>query len=186
MCLQSIVEGGFKGKNYIQLRKEIIETYGLEQIKTFNTLERNGMLINRDAQAKGKPIFNWGNLRASMKLINTEYNKERPDSSCYAYTGYKPISVRLVEMALGGEWRGIAGDEQLKRIPGSRLIQDPPKDRDTNKRRVVMVYMIGGLAYSEISAMRMTAVLWDIELIICTTSIVNYKKLITAIAEPVY
>lgn len=144
------------------------------------------MLINRDAQAKGKPIFNWGNLRNPLKLINTEYNRESPDPIYAAYAGYKPISVKLVEMAVNGEWRGLGGDEVLRRIPGSRLIQDPPKERDLAKKRVVMLYMIGGLAYSEISALRKAADAWNIELVICTTSIIDYKRLIGAVCEPVY
>ena len=182
-CIQSIVEGGLKAKNYNQLKKEVIETYGLGQIKTFDTLEKNAFLYNRDTYSKQK--YAWSNLRKNLKLINEGVRTNDPDDTSYAYCGYNPVSVKLVEMAIKDEWH--QKKDLIDMIPGKLWVNKDQKVKlNTNKKKVVMLFMIGGLAYSEISALRLLGKQHNVELVICTTNMINYKNLINSVSEKIY
>jgi hypothetical protein len=50
-------------------------------------------------------------------------------------------------------------------------------------RPVVVVYVIGGLTYAEISCLRQIAKVRGIELLICVTKVINYRDMIDCFTE---
>eukprot|EP00331_Platyophrya_macrostoma_P017413 CAMPEP_0176471256 /NCGR_PEP_ID=MMETSP0127-20121128/41028_1 /TAXON_ID=938130 /ORGANISM="Platyophrya macrostoma, Strain WH" /LENGTH=249 /DNA_ID=CAMNT_0017865877 /DNA_START=329 /DNA_END=1075 /DNA_ORIENTATION=+ len=104
LCLQSQIENGLRIPILDSFKREILHVYGL----TLNNLEKIG-LLKREA---GKST--WKNLDKQLKLINTEVNVSVPNDAAYAYDGYCPILVRLVEkLFLKGGWKTIQDALQL-------------------------------------------------------------------------
>ena len=52
-----------------------------------------------------------------------------------------------------------------------------------DRKRVVAVYMVGGLTYSEVSALRILEAIYKVELVVCTTNIVSYKEVLECLIE---
>jgi hypothetical protein len=96
LCLLSLCTGGLKEKQHAFFIKEIIQTYGFEYIFTLNHLNKLGFL-RKQGEAK---LGNWfNNIRRPMRLLVLDVNEKEPDDIAYTYSGYAPLSCRLVEYA---------------------------------------------------------------------------------------
>jgi hypothetical protein len=95
---------------------------------TFQNLAKLGLLQN-----VGSTKSNFSQISRNLKLINDyESSVERVDTS-YAYAGYAPISLRLLEMAanssvfgdtktkstVGLSWKGL--EDTVKLLPGETV-----------------------------------------------------------------
>lgn len=169
-----MAEGGFKGKHYDLLKKEMIETYGFEQLNTFNHLGQAGILYNKDTK-KIKSAYN--TFKKTQKLFNTDYEKEDPNRKSFPYGAYTPITVRILEQAFREAWRTGGLVDQL---PGHTEISGDARNAAEVKstKKVVVLYMIGGITYAEISCLRHLAKQRNIELLIASTNIINYKRML--------
>jgi hypothetical protein len=174
LCIYSMAEGGFKAKHYEILKKEIIETYGFEQLNIFNHLSQAGILYNRDTK-KIKSAYSM--FKKSQKLFNAEYEKEEPGRKSFPYGPYTPLTVRVIEQAFRETWKSGGLVDQL---PGHTEISGDARNAAEVKstRKVVVLYMIGGITYAEISCMRHVAKQRNIELLIASTNIINYKRIL--------
>lgn len=174
LCIFSLAEGGFKAKHYEILKKEMVETYGFEQIKTFNLLNQAGILYNKDVK-KMKSAYNF--FKKSQKLFNAEYEKEDPKRTSFPYGAYTPITIRIMEQAFREAWKTGGLVDQL---PGHTEISGDPKNAGEVKstKKVVVLYMIGGITYAEISCLRYLAKQRNIELLIASTNIINYRRML--------
>ena len=65
-----------------------------------------------------------------MILINEKVDVYNPNDISYAYSGYIPICIRLIEKAINDGWNNIK--ETLKKIPGET---DFPKDENEMIRK---------------------------------------------------
>lgn len=174
LCIYSMAEGGFKAKHYEILKKEIIETYGFEQLNVFNHLSQANILYNRDTR-KLKSAYNF--FKKPQKLFNADYEKEEPNRKSFPYGPYTPLTVRVVEQAFRETWRTGGLVDQL---PGYTEISGDARNAAEVKstKKVVVLYMVGGITYAEISCMRYLAKQRNIELLIASTNIVNYKRML--------
>jgi hypothetical protein len=114
MCLQSLCNGGIKTKQFDNLRRELLQTYGFELLFTLNTLERLGMLRRKETSwvDTASP---WDAIRKAMRLIKEDVDVMNPDDIAYVTSGYAPLSCRLVEAAMRpGGW----SSEAVKLVPG--------------------------------------------------------------------
>lgn len=94
LCLLSLCSGGLKEKVHAFFVREIVQTYGFEYIFTLNNLGKLGF-FRKQGEAK---LGNWfGNVRRPMKLLVLDVNEKEPDDIAYTYSGYAPLSCRLVE-----------------------------------------------------------------------------------------
>lgn len=132
LCLYSLVNSGLKPKQFEFFKREILETYGFEHIQTLENLRRLGMLTK---QVTTKNTY--GLVRRSLSLIVDEVNEHAPNDISYVYSGYAPLSVRLVQCVVqrgkdnkqpggpGGKGSSIAGgngwkgfEDVLRMLPG--------------------------------------------------------------------
>ncbi len=109
LCLYCTVHGGIPKKYWDTLRRDLVNTYGHEQLITLRALAKAGLLHRREGKAKtafaaAKPAF---------KLLMQEgetVDEEDPKDIHFTYAGYAPLSVRLVQQALSpGGWAGGGG-----------------------------------------------------------------------------
>ncbi|EAR90155.2 Sec1 family protein (macronuclear) [Tetrahymena thermophila SB210] len=174
-CLMCQVQNGLKEKVFDQLRKLIIQQYGIEHLATLNRLEQLGFLKKyQNKQAKE----DWNNLVAKLQLINEQVDETDPNDISYVYIAYAPISVRLVQQTFKkGQWREI--ERELKTLGNYFMPKDvnPKAGLKTNQKKLVVVYFIGGVSYGEVAALRLLGKLHYKEIVICTTNIINSKSI---------
>ncbi|ELR21297.1 vacuolar protein sorting 33 [Acanthamoeba castellanii str. Neff] len=99
LCLLSYTTGGIKPKQYDSFRREFLQTYGYNHIGTLSNLEQLGLIKKYD----GSPPF--ASIKKTMRLIVTDVDEKDPKDIAYVYSGYAPLSVRLIEAAVKGEWQ---------------------------------------------------------------------------------
>merc|ERR1740130_1794636 len=66
-----------------------------------------------------KSLYRWASVRSKFKLIVDGVKTEAPDDIAYVTSGYAPLSARVVQMAMDGEWKRNA--ELLRLLPGPQL-----------------------------------------------------------------
>ncbi|KAL8837035.1 MAG: hypothetical protein Q9176_005904 [Flavoplaca citrina] len=108
LCLESTISGGLRPKDLDHFKRHILHAYGYQHLLTLHNLEKMGLLVARSAAnpfyipvggggASESNITNYNTLRKSLRLIVDEVNEQDPNDIAYVYSGYAPLSVRLVQ-----------------------------------------------------------------------------------------
>ncbi|CAK7325419.1 unnamed protein product [Dovyalis caffra] len=189
LILFSITNSGLPKKNFDHLRRELLHSYGFEHIAMLTNLEKAGLLKKQESKS------NWPTIKRALQLVVEDTDTANPTDIAYVFSGYAPLSIRLVQHAVRSGWRPM--EEILKLLPGPHSemkrggFSSSPSistlngasaavDRVADGRRsLVLVVFIGGVTFAEISALRFLsaqeAMAYD--LIIGTTKIVNGNTL---------
>ncbi|KAJ3089684.1 hypothetical protein HK102_005762 [Quaeritorhiza haematococci] len=196
LCLYSLVNGGIKPKSYDFFRREIVQTYGFEHILTLQNLARVGLL--RKQESTRNP---YTSIRRAFRLIVDDVNEHQPNDVSYVYSGYAPITVRLVQVAttksvdglsgggaMAGSATGVVGwkgwEEPTRLLPGPTFeeLQKTTDNtiaprRDRSQTRTTLVLFLGGCTFTEISAIKFLSQMEEgREYVILTTQILNVLK----------
>ncbi|SPN96947.1 related to VPS33 - vacuolar sorting protein [Cephalotrichum gorgonifer] len=111
LCIYSCISGGIQQKEYDQFRRLILEGYGYQHILTLHKLAKLQLLLPRSsplagmipgtgsADAAGSKT-NYSYLRQQLRLIVDEVKEDDPNDIAYVYSGYAPLSIRLVQSVL--------------------------------------------------------------------------------------
>lgn len=111
LCLESCISGGIKPRELEAFKKMILQAYGYQHILTLDALEKLQLLLSRSspmasmipmtgAPANTGTKTNYTYLRKALRLIVDEVNEHDPNDIAYVYSGYAPLSVRLVQCIL--------------------------------------------------------------------------------------
>lgn len=198
LCLESCIAGGIKSRELENFKKMILQAYGYQHILTLNALEKLQLLLPRGspmatmipmagAGANIGTKTNYTYLRKSLRLIVDEVNEHDPNDIAYVYSGYAPLSVRLVQCVIqknymhsitsrggannavvtgGPSWRGF--DEAIKHVRGATVDETQQgqgvkavKARalltGSGERKTVFIVFLGGITFTEIAALRFIA-----------------------------
>ncbi|PSC67512.1 vacuolar -sorting-associated 33-like protein [Micractinium conductrix] len=173
LLLYCAVHGGVPKRYYDNLRRDLLNTYGHQHVLTLSALAKAGLLARREGRRSAFPA-----AKQQLRLLLQEgevIDEASPQDIHFAYAGYAPLSVRLVQQALSPQgWAGI--ESLLQQLPGQQLEvvqgsdeQGRPTERRqgsgraaaeaaeaaaSGRRRKVMVVFIGGATYAEVSALR--------------------------------
>ncbi|KAL7412422.1 vacuolar protein sorting 33A [Mrakia frigida] len=93
LILLSVVAGGLKQKTYDSVRREFLQTYGYHHLPLLLSLSRLS-LFNKPPTPSAT-IF--PSLRKPLRLIVDDVDESAPNDISYVYSGYAPVSVRLVQ-----------------------------------------------------------------------------------------
>ncbi|KAJ1655506.1 Vacuolar protein-sorting-associated protein 33 [Dispira simplex] len=93
LCLQSLVNNGLKSKMYDYWRREIVQTYGYQHLITLERLARLQLLVPNPNNARG----HYNTLKKSLHLLVEDVDEVNPDDIAFVYSGFAPLSVRLVQ-----------------------------------------------------------------------------------------
>ncbi|MQM08618.1 hypothetical protein Taro_041474 [Colocasia esculenta] len=190
LVLFSITNGGLVKKHFDYLRRELLHSYGFEHMFTLNNLEKAGLF--KKQEAKG----NWPNINRALKLLVDENDPSNPSDISYIFSGYAPLSIRLVQHAIRSGWHPI--EEILKLLPGphlelkrggysnvssldtARSIPASLERTMDGHRTLVLVVFIGGVTLGEISALRFLSSQEGMgyDFIVGTTKVVNGDTLL--------
>ncbi|XP_030547030.1 vacuolar protein-sorting-associated protein 33 homolog [Rhodamnia argentea] len=187
LILLSITNGGLPKKHFDYLRRELLHSYGFEHMATLNNLEKAGLLKKQESKS------NWLAIKRALHLVVEDTDTANPNDIAYVFSGYAPLSVRLVQNAIRSGWRPI--EEILRMLPGphseskrSRFassqsydsMQDASVDKATGGRRsLVLVVFVGGVTFAEISALRFLSAQEGMayDIIVGTTKLVSGQTL---------
>lgn len=111
LCLESCVSGGLRPKELDHFKRLILHAYGYQHLLTFDALEKMLLLHARTAanvllpnaiagSAPAGAKTNYAYLRKALRLIVEEVNEQDPNDIAYVYSGYAPLSVRLVQCVI--------------------------------------------------------------------------------------
>jgi hypothetical protein len=192
LCLESCLSNGIRSRDLEIFKRHVLHAYGYQHILTLANLEKLGLLIPREshrgylnpiAGAAGQSATDWNAVRKSLQLWVDEVKEADPDDIAYVFSGYAPLSVRLVQCILqksylyslinpksassaptGTGWKGF--EDILARMRGATVdVTQKGSDADASHARktlrgskegpkVSIVFFLGGVTYAEIAALR--------------------------------
>jgi hypothetical protein len=177
ICLESIIHGGIRYRIYDEIKKDFLNVYGYKEIFLWHNLEKMDILKSQDNN------YFYSAANTDLNLIYEDIDVNNPNDSSYAYGGYCPIIVRLIEKAYTNGWGSIL--ETLKKIPGEA---DFPVDEtemvsENHEKKFFLVVFIGGITYGELGAIRyLNKKNKNKKIVVLTTSMINTKKIFNALS----
>ncbi|EEU46470.1 uncharacterized protein NECHADRAFT_68428 [Fusarium vanettenii 77-13-4] len=111
LCIYSCISGGIRPKEFDQFRRLVLQGYGYQHLLTLNNLEKLQLFLSKSSPLAGMiPIpgntgatgnkTNYSYLRKQLRLIVDEVQEDDPNDISYVYSGYAPLSIRLVQCIL--------------------------------------------------------------------------------------
>lgn len=109
LCLSSCLNNGIRTRDLESFKRQILQAYGHQHILTLANLEKMGLLVPREshrgylnpiASAAGSTSTDVNALRRALSLWIDDVAEADPDDVSYVFSGYAPISVRLVQAVL--------------------------------------------------------------------------------------
>lgn len=192
LCLGSCLSNGIRSRDLENFKKQIMQAYGFQHMITLTHLEKMGLLVPREshrgylnpiAGSAGQSATDWNAVRKTLQLWVDEVQEADPNDVAYVFSGYAPLSVRLVQCILqksylhgltatrasgaapsGTGWKGF--EDTLSRIRGATVdVTQKGHDADASHARKTLrgskegpktsiVFFLGGVTYAEIAALR--------------------------------
>ncbi|TKY51624.1 Vacuolar protein-sorting-associated protein 33-like [Spatholobus suberectus] len=164
LILFSNTNSGLPKKHFDYFRRELLHSYGFEHIAMLNNLEKAGLFKKQESKS------NWLTVKRALQLVVEDTDTANPNDIAYVFSGYAPLSVRLVQHAIRSGWRPV--EEILRLLPGPHLemkrggfSSSPSFDTlsgvstsiakvPDGRRALVLVVFVGGVTFAEISALR--------------------------------
>ncbi|CAL5209184.1 unnamed protein product [Lathyrus oleraceus] len=195
LVLFSITNSGLPKKHFDYFRRELLHSYGFEHLATLNNLEKAGLFKKQESRS------NWLTIKRTLELVVEDTDTANPNDIAYVFSGYAPLSIRLVQHAIRSGWRPV--EEILKLLPGPHLetrrggfSNSPSFDTlsgiptsmakvPDGRRALVLVVFVGGVTFAEISALRFLSAQESMayDLVIASTKIVNGQTLLETFME---
>nr|XP_051185079.1 vacuolar protein-sorting-associated protein 33 homolog isoform X2 [Lolium perenne] len=152
LVLFSLTNAGLPKKIFDYLRREILHSYGFEHMPLLYNLEKAGLVKRQESRS------NWVGISRALQLIVDIKDPEKPpDDISYIFSGYAPLSIRLVQHAVRSGWGGL--------------------------RSLVLVVFIGGVTSAEIAALRFLSAKEGMgyDFLVATTKVITGNTLLRPI-----
>ncbi|EGZ09489.1 hypothetical protein PHYSODRAFT_355790 [Phytophthora sojae] len=194
LCLCSLVRGGLKPDTLAWYRQQLCHTYGHQILPLLVQLEKMDLLSVENR-------FDFPKMRKQLLLMRGALDDEdtRHPSDIhfmFPYTGYAPMSIRLLQESLGMKYKTLAKDPTSSLLSlgsGSgnnssshhSMSSEAASNYDSangGKRTNVLVYYVGGVTVAELTAFRfLNQKQSHFTFFIAATSICNGSRLLRAI-----
>lgn len=109
LCLESCLTNGIRQRALDGFKRQILNAYGFQHMITLADLEKMGLLVPRESHrgylnpisgTAGQTATDWNAVRKTLTLWVDEVKEAEPDDIAYVFSGYAPLSVRLVQCVL--------------------------------------------------------------------------------------
>ncbi|KAG9100069.1 hypothetical protein FS749_016338 [Ceratobasidium sp. UAMH 11750] len=204
ICLACITQGGIKQKILDNLKREVLQAYGYNLFPLLLALENLGLL--NPPPTKPATPFPYSSLRKSLRLL-TDSPEDNPTDISFTYSGYAPLSCRLVQavvqkgavLGAGSNtdtgtrqaqahpivgWKGF--EDVVKTIPGDTVdvIQTPGAPVKDPTGSTTLVFFLGGCTFTEVAALRwMSKQIKGRRFLIGTSGMINGSTLLDGLAS---
>lgn len=200
ICLLSLAQNGFSVEESSSIKKQFLHSYGHKHLTTFYNLEKCGLfstaqnsgeisarIASKVAQVVPFPKKNaFQTVGQKLKLfpdLSKNYCLKNPQDASYVYGGaYIPLIAQIVayllkkEMSLNELTKSLPGNVTGK--PQTRLLGNLVDGAPDIIPRTVLVYIVGGITYAEISALQFLEAKLGCRILCCGSSIVDAKSLL--------
>lgn len=194
LCLQSVTQDGLTSDELHSLKTQYLHAFGHKHLISFRNLEKLGLLsqqtnfLSNDATAGAlaNKVVNAVSLPTrrsvfystaqKLKLfppLKDSYDLKNPKDMSYVFNGaYIPLICQIVHILIKQE---VDPEEITKILTNSRL-----KINSTSiiGPRTFLIYLIGGITYSEIASFHLLEKMTGVQIIVAGTSIINGNSLI--------
>lgn len=196
LCLESTVAGGMRPKDLDLFKRQILHAYGYQHLLTLDKLEKMDLLQARSSSgALLLPVgggtnnatgtkTNYAYLRRELRLIIDEYNEQDPEDIAYVYSGYAPLSIRMVQCILQKQylqtlhksplpltpsstgWSGFEDILKSAKGPTFSITQKATDEKASKAKaalsgtggwKTIFIMFVGGITFTEIAALRFVA-----------------------------
>ncbi|KAH8732766.1 vacuolar sorting protein-like protein [Phaeosphaeriaceae sp. PMI808] len=129
ICLESTTNAGIRPKDLEAFKRAITQAYGPQHMLTLASLEKMGLLGVRGglglggAHAKPGSVTNYTPLRKNLKVWDDDVNEADPTDISYTFSGYAPLSVRLVQSIV--QKQTLANNIKPSSTPGASAQANP-------------------------------------------------------------
>ncbi|XP_054159287.1 vacuolar protein sorting-associated protein 33B-like [Oppia nitens] len=201
ICLYSITQSGISTKDYQNLVKLYVDSYGHKHISVFFNLTKLGIIVENSSPtfniqqvANPRIASNMRSLllrpndssvrkfRQTIKKLNLipqidgqAYDVRNPKDCAYVFGGaYIPLITRIVQLVCDSK----NSNEEINRLLNGKFVNLNQRIDATNYAKlmpikVILLFIIGGITYAEVAAVRFLAKQLGIQIIIATTCITN-------------
>ena len=140
------------------------QTYGYVHLPLVISLGELG-LVSKTLSTRSA----FASCRKPLRLIVDEVDEQAPEDVSYVYSGYAPLSIRLVQCTLSSRGSGFNGwrgsmEDTVRSLPGKTFevqqqLDDAIKSRPApplpvDQPAVTIVCFLGGCTFTEVSALR--------------------------------
>jgi hypothetical protein len=109
LCIESCLSNGIRQRELDLFKRHVLQAYGYPHTLTLANLEKMGLLITREshrgylnpiAGSTGQTATDYAGVRKGLHLWVDEVRETDPDDVAYVFSGYAPLTVRLVQALL--------------------------------------------------------------------------------------
>nr|POF26009.1 vacuolar protein sorting-associated protein 33a [Quercus suber] len=109
LALESCLNNGIRQRDLEHFKRQILHAYGFQHMLTLASMEKMGLIVPREshrgylnpiAGTAGQTSTDWNAVRRALSLWVDEIEETNPTDIAYVFSGYAPLSVRLVQCAL--------------------------------------------------------------------------------------
>ncbi|KAL0257357.1 Vacuolar protein-sorting-associated protein 33 [Diplodia seriata] len=156
LCLESCLHGGIRPRDLENFKRAVLHGYGHQHLLTLTSLEKAGLLVPRSgglgvganlggvgvgvgvgggsAASRANAVTNYNSVRRSLSLIVDEVNEAEPDDVAYVFSGYAPLSVRLVQCVLQKDY--INALASARPAPGANAAQAAQQQQQQQQQQM--------------------------------------------------
>ena len=192
LCIESTVAGGLRPRDLENFKRLILHAYGYQHLLTLDALEKMELLQPRStaaalllpasgATAASGSKTNYAYLRKELRLIFDDINEAEPNDIAYVYSGYAPLSIRILQCILQKSylqslhrsplplmpsstgWQGFEDMLKSAKGPTFNMAQKATDERAAKARtqlagaggvKTIFVFFLGGVTCAEVAALR--------------------------------
>ena len=196
LCILSVVQEGLPAKQYRFWCRLFAQSFGHEHVVTFFNLRRLKLLYEStpsalsvsgalDAAFASKKRFRevYKRLNLIPRVVEgSTYDVKNPPDAAFVFGGsFAPLVVPLLDSCI------LAHTESCKRsdLNACLSIRDydcwkPCVGQTSVERKLVIVFLIGGVTFAEVSAIRYWARVRGVQVLVMTTGVLNGNRLMQA------
>ncbi|KAH7537461.1 hypothetical protein FEM48_Zijuj03G0095300 [Ziziphus jujuba var. spinosa] len=108
--------------------RELLHSYGFEHMGTLNNLEKAGLLKKQETKS------NWLTVKRALQLVVEDTDTVNPNDISYVFSGYAPLSIRLVQHAIRSGCSGRFAIALFARRPIEEILKLLPGPHSDLKR----------------------------------------------------
>lgn len=200
-CLACIVGANVRAKWLEAFKASVVQMYGYEYLPMLLALEQLQLLSVPPVHPKGTRVSRFADLQKPLRLVDDEVDEASPRDISYVFSGYAPLSVRLVQTICQHDQVLLARRQRREELPSAPRIagwrnvddsivhwsgatfdfaQEAEQDAATDDAvKTTLVFFVGGVTYAEIAALRlMSQQQRNRRFLVATTSMVNGDSLL--------
>ena len=160
----NIVFEGFSSAQFKKISVEFVNNYGLEKISILLVLSQNGFFVDRGAKN--------GLFETNFRLYKSIFKN---DPKSQVFSNYNQFISPLCHI-----FRSVLNKDQAVNKLDFEFSKNSKIENFRNSKKIVL-FVIGGLTYSEIISIRQIAEEFGKEVIISVTNIVNTETILNGL-----